>query len=253
MHRNAARNSWARLSLILAAGLSLAGLWVGVAGAQGTASVGAVMGTVRSQNNVALEGADVVLEGFGSAYSDSQGRFVFSRVPPGNYRLSVSKQGFTQYHRAMSVRAGFTERLDVVMGGFADPPTYSGGRVSVPLIRAGSSFLVRALLNGRRDVLFYVDTGASFTTISNQIARDIGIDVGPGSPTVTLITASGTIQAPVAVVESLQIGGVEARDVQVVVHDLPRGAAGVGLLGLSFLSRFSVRLDPDQGLLMLGQ
>jgi clan AA aspartic protease (TIGR02281 family) len=232
---------------------NLAGPLRGTAGAQGTASVGAVMGSVRSQNNVLLEGADVVLEGFGSAYTDSQGRFVFSRVPPGNYRLSVHKQGFPGYHRAMSVRAGLTERLEVVMSGLADPPVYSGGRVSVPLIRSGSSFLVRALLNGRRDVLFYVDTGASYTTISHQVARDIGIDAGSGAPTVTLITASGTIQAPVAVLESLQIGGVEARDVQVVVHDLPRGAAGVGLLGLSFLSRFSVRLDPDQGLLMLGQ
>jgi len=237
----------------LAALLAVACLLPGVAAAQGTASVGAVMGIVSSQNNILLEGADVVLEGFGSAYTDSQGRFSFSRVPPGNYRLDVQKQGFGSQSRAMSVRAGVTERVTVTLGGFADPPTSMGGRVSVPLIRQGNSFLVRALLNGRRDALFYVDTGASFTTISSGVAHELGIYVGPGAPSVTLLTASGSIQVPMATVESLQVGGIEARDVQVVVHDLPRGALGVGLLGLSFLNRFQVRLDPDQGLLMLGQ
>jgi clan AA aspartic protease (TIGR02281 family) len=233
--------------------LALVSLLPGGAAAQGTASVGAVMGLVVSQNNVLLEGADVVLEGFGSVYTDSQGRFTFSRVPPGNYRLNVYKQGFASYSRAMGVRAGATERVTVTLGGFADLPTPTGARVSVPLIRQGNSFLVRALLNGRRDALFYVDTGASYTTISSAVAQELGLYVGSGAPSVTLLTASGSIQAPMANVESLQVGGLEARDVQVVVHDLPRGALGVGLLGLSFLNRFQVRLDPDQGLLMLSQ
>ena len=223
------------------------------AAAQGTASTGAVMGTVTSQNAVPLEGADVVLEGFGSAFTDSQGHFSFSRVPPGNYRLSVHKQGFTGYTRAILVRAGATERPDMTLGGFADPPTITGGRVSVPLIRQGNVFLVRALLNGRREAIFYLDTGASLTTISMAVAQDLGIFVGAGSPTVTIRTATDTIRVPVASVESIQVGGLEARDVQVAVFDLPHGSQVVGLLGNSFLSRFQVQLDPAQGLLLLSQ
>jgi len=223
------------------------------AAAQSAASVGAVTGSVTSQNLVPLEGADVVLESFGSAYSDTQGRFIFSRVPPGNYRLSVFKQGFTGYTRAVGVRAGATERVDMVLGGFADPPTSTGGRVSVPLIRQGNVFLVRALLNGRREAVFYLDTGASLTTISTAVAQELGIFFGAGSPTVTIRTASGTIQVPVATVESIQIGGMEARDVYVAVFDLPHANQAVGLLGNSFLSRFQVQLDPGQGLLMLSQ
>ncbi|HYB73967.1 MAG TPA: retroviral-like aspartic protease family protein [Candidatus Sulfotelmatobacter sp.] len=237
----------------LMAALAAAAFPAASASAQGTASTGAVTGTVASQNAVLLEGADVVLEGFGSAYTDSQGHFTFSRVPPGNYRLSVQKQGFTGYTRAVGVRAGFTERLDMTLGGFAEPPTLSGGRVSVPLIRQGNAFLVRALLNGRRDALFYLDTGASLATISTAVAQELGIFFGPGSPTLTIRTASGTIQVPVASVESIQVGGVEARDVQVAVFDLPHGGQVVGLLGNSFLSRFQVQLDPVQGLLMLSQ
>ena len=56
-----------------------------------------------------------------------------------------------------------------------------------------------------------------------------------------------------ASVESIQVGGVEARDVQVAVFDLPHGSRVVGLLGNTFLSRFHVQLDPAQGVLRLGQ
>ncbi len=244
----AARLAWGHL-----AALGVTACLAALAAAQSTASTGAVIGTVTSQNVIPLEGADVVLEGFGSAYTDSQGRFIFSRVPPGNYRLSVYKQGFTGYTRAVGVRAGATERLDMTLGGFAEPPAITGGRVSVPLIRQGNVFLVRALLNGRRDVIFYLDTGASLTTISTAVAQELGIFFGPGSPTVTIRTASGTIQVPVATVETIQVGGVEARDVHVAVFDLPHPSQVVGLLGNSFLSRFQVQLDPAQGLLMLSQ
>jgi clan AA aspartic protease (TIGR02281 family) len=250
MHRSARAAS---LAWGLMAALAVVACPAVPAAAQGTASTGAVTGTVSSQNAVALEGADVVLEGFGSAYTDSQGRFIFSRVPPGNYRLSAQKQGFTGYTRAVGVRAGFTERVDMTLGGFAEPPAITGGRVSVPLIRQGNVFLVRALLNGRRDAIFYLDTGASLTTISTAVAQELGVFFGPGSPTVTIRTASGTIQVPVGTVESIQIGGVEARDVHVAVFDLPFTGQVVGLLGNSFLSRFQVQLDPAQGLLMLSQ
>ncbi len=219
--------------------------------AQGPASLGAVMGSVVSQNNVLLEGVEVVLEGFGRASTDSQGRFTFSGVPPGNYRLNISKQGFPPYNRAMSVRAGVTERVNVTLAGFADQPSSQGERVAVPLIRAGNAFIVRALMNRRREALFVVDTGASYTSISTGLARELGISVDAGSPTVTVVTASGTIRVPVASVESIHLGNVEARDVQVLVFDLPSGSRVDGLLGNSFLSRFHVQLDPVQGVLVL--
>lgn len=222
------------------------------ASAQGTASVGAILGTVVSQNNVLLEGAEVVLEGVGSATTDSQGRFTFSGVRPGNYRLTISKPGFPSTTRALSVRAGFTEQVGVTLAGFAEPPHSQGERVSVPLIRAGNAFLVRALVNGRREALFFVDTGASLTTISKGLAQELGVAAGPGSPTVILVTASGRIEVPVASVESIQVGGLEARNVRVAVFDLPGGSQVAGLLGNTFLSRFHVQLDPAQGVLTLG-
>ena len=221
--------------------------------AQDSASVGAVMGSVVSQNNVLLEGADVILEGVGSVRSDSQGRFTFSRVPPGNYRLNVSKQGFPSSSRAVTVRAGVTAQVDVTLGGFAELPSSPSWRVAVPLLRAGNAFLVRALVNGRREVLFVVDTGAGYTTISTGLAQELGISFGTGSRMVTIATVSGIIRAPVASVESIQVGGAEARNVPVAVLDLPGGSQVAGLLGDTYLSRFHVQLDLMQGVLMLSQ
>ncbi len=221
--------------------------------AQDSASVGVVMGSVVSQNNVLLEGADVALEGVGSVRSDSQGRFTFSRVPPGNYRLNVSKQGFPASSRAVTVWAGVPAQVDVILSGFAELPSAQGWRVAVPLIRAGNAFLVRALVNGRREALFVVDTGAGYTTFSTGLAQELGISFGAGSRMVTIATVSGIIRAPVVSVESIQVGGAEARDVPVAVLDLPGGSQVAGLLGDTFLSRFHVQIDLMQGVLMLGQ
>ena len=155
--------------------------------------------------------------------------------------------------RAVTVRAGATAQMDVTLGGSAELPSVQGWKVAVPLIRAGNALLVRALMNGRREVLFVVDTGASLTTISTGLARELGISFGSGSPMVTFATASGIIRAPVASVESIQVGGAEAREVQVAVLDLPGALQVVGLLGNTFLSRFHVQLDAMQGVLTLSQ
>lgn len=221
--------------------------------AQSSDSVGAVMGSVTSQNNVLLEGVDVNLEGVGSVRSDSRGKFTFSRVPPGNYRLNVSKPGFTSSSRAMTVWAGRTARVEVTLGGFAEPPSSQELRVAVPLIRAGNAFLVRAVLNRQREALFFVDTGAGITSISTGLAQELGISIGAGAPMVTITTASGVIRAPLATLESIQVGGAEARDVQVTIFDLPQSGQVAGLLGNTFLSRFHVQLDSAQGVLVLSQ
>ncbi|HWT82862.1 MAG TPA: aspartyl protease family protein [Candidatus Methylomirabilis sp.] len=216
------------------------------------AAGGEILGAVLSQNSVLLEGAEVELEGVGRTTTDSQGHFTFSGVPPGNYRLTASKPGFPATTRALSVRAGATERVEVMLAGFAERPRAQGERVAVPLLRSGNSFFVRALVNGRRQVIFVLDTGASLTTISQGLAKELGLAVGPGSPTVALMTASGRVEAPVSSVETIEVGGAEARNVQVAVLDLPGSSQLVGLLGNTFLSQFRVQLDPAQGVLTLG-
>jgi aspartyl protease family protein len=111
--------------------------------------------------------------------------------------------------------------------------------------------LVRAQISGRINAIFLLDTGASVTTISTRVARELGINTGFGSPTTEISTASGIVRVPLATVDSIQVGGAEARDVRVVVLDLPEGQQLTGLLGNTFLSRFRVQLDAANAVLTL--
>jgi clan AA aspartic protease (TIGR02281 family) len=122
--------------------------------------------------------------------------------------------------------------------------------IQVPIHKRGASILVPAAVNGQPSGYFILDTGASFTSVSRQTASDLGISSRGGS--VTLTTASGTLQAPLAVLEEVSVGGAVARHVPAVIHDLPHAPAGIiGLLGLSFLERFRVSLDITSGVLLL--
>ncbi len=116
--------------------------------------------------------------------------------------------------------------------------------------RRGASILVPGRINGQAIGYFILDTGASFTSVSRLAAGSLGIS-GGGSR-VTLATASGSIQAPLALLDEVEVGGAVARHVPAVIHDLPNLPGNViGLLGLSFLERFRVNLDLSAGLLVL--
>jgi clan AA aspartic protease (TIGR02281 family) len=123
-------------------------------------------------------------------------------------------------------------------------------RFQIPFQRRGPSVLVPGKVNGQAIGYFILDTGATFTSVSRLIADQLGISAS-GS-TVRLTTASGTILAPLALVDELEIGGAVARHVAAVIHDLPNVPPNVvGLLGLSFLERFRVNIDLTSGILSL--
>jgi len=122
--------------------------------------------------------------------------------------------------------------------------------VQVPLQRRGASVLLPGTVNGQPVGYFILDTGATFTSLSGLVANRLGISSRGSS--VRLTTASGVIQAPLAVLDELDIGGAVARHVPAVIHDLPNVPPSVvGLLGLSFLERFRVNLDLGSGVLLL--
>jgi clan AA aspartic protease (TIGR02281 family) len=123
--------------------------------------------------------------------------------------------------------------------------------IQVPTQRRGGSALVPARVNGESVGLFIIDTGASYTSVSTTVANRLGISTSSGT-TVRLATASGIIQAPLAVLDEVDVGGAVARHVPVVIHDLPGMPSNIaGLLGMSFLERFRVNLDIGSSLLTL--
>jgi clan AA aspartic protease (TIGR02281 family) len=120
----------------------------------------------------------------------------------------------------------------------------------VPFRARGTSVLVPASVNGQPIGYFILDTGATFTTISRLVADRLG--VRGGTSRISLSTASGLVQAPLVLLDEVDIGGAASRHIPAVIHDLPNAPpAVVGLLGLSFLERFRVSLDLTSGVLKL--
>jgi len=124
-------------------------------------------------------------------------------------------------------------------------------KASVQMERHGSVAMVQATLNNRRAAKFVVDTGASYTLISNAVASDLGINLGSNPKTLPFQTANGLINAPIANMESISIGGLEIRNIAIAIHDAVPDPQVAGLLGLNFLSNFKMDIDTHKGVLHL--
>jgi clan AA aspartic protease (TIGR02281 family) len=121
--------------------------------------------------------------------------------------------------------------------------------ITVDLVRSGEVSLTEVVLNERIKQYFIVDTGASFTVISREAARELGIAIDENTPFIPIATASSVMFNPLVTLRSMRVGRAEIENVDVLVHNLPGGSAG--LLGNSFLSRFKVVLDSIQGKMTL--
>jgi aspartyl protease family protein len=124
-------------------------------------------------------------------------------------------------------------------------------QASIPIERHGHVVIIQAILNKKWPAKFVVDTGASYTLISNALARELSIDIGPNAKTLPFQTANGLIQAPITNLESVTVGGMEIRNIATAVHDAIPDPQVAGLLGLNFLSNFRMDIDTQKGVLHL--
>jgi clan AA aspartic protease (TIGR02281 family) len=102
-------------------------------------------------------------------------------------------------------------------------------------------------INDRARVKFIFDTGASYTTISTALAKQLGISTA-NLDTIKIQTASGYINAPKIILRKIEINGITAHNVEAIIADLPLHSSGnagnlAGLLGLSFMKDFKVTVD----------
>jgi Ca-activated chloride channel family protein len=81
--------------------------------------VGTVNGTVKNSSGVPVAGVVVRIMTPGSSpystASNAQGAFAFRRVPVGDYELTAALTGFAAFSRRITVAAGKTARIDVVL------------------------------------------------------------------------------------------------------------------------------------------
>jgi clan AA aspartic protease (TIGR02281 family) len=106
--------------------------------------------------------------------------------------------------------------------------------------------LCKAELANKKESIFIklvVDTGASFTMISIENALAIGINPSSARRHIEITTANGVIFAPIVRMPSFKCFGVQAKDIEIVCHNLPPESPVEGLLGLNFLRAAKVVIN----------
>ena len=106
--------------------------------------------------------------------------------------------------------------------------------------------LVRVRLVGRKISVFenaIIDTGAAFTVIPPEIADLLELEVNREYPRATLVTASGIIETPVRILKGIEVAGIKADVLPVVVHKIPDPAPVKILLGMNFIEKAKLIVD----------
>ena len=104
-----------------------------------------------------------------------------------------------------------------------------------------------ATINGRT-VQVLVDTGANVVALNSGHARSLGVDYTAGAPG-QVETASGSINAWIVTLRSIDVGGIRVENVQasVVEGDFPTTI----LLGMTYLRH--VKMQEADGVLSLSR
>ncbi|NML92976.1 retropepsin-like aspartic protease family protein [Novosphingobium olei] len=110
--------------------------------------------------------------------------------------------------------------------------TVSGGETRVPL-SADGHYWIEARVNGTPQ-RFMVDTGATLTAISTEVAQAADIRPDPLRLPVIVRTANGSTQAQMARIGEVRFGSIVARDMDAIVTG---STGGLNVLGMNFLSR----------------
>jgi clan AA aspartic protease (TIGR02281 family) len=130
----------------------------------------------------------------------------------------------------------------------SSPGTIETQGYEVNLFRRHELWLTGVVLNGRVKQYFIVDTGASFTLISRQVANELGIPINETTPFIRVASVSDVMLTPLVTLRSIQVGKAEVENVDALVYTMPTYQ---GLLGNSFLNKFKVVIDSLNGKMTL--
>jgi clan AA aspartic protease (TIGR02281 family) len=108
----------------------------------------------------------------------------------------------------------------------------------------GDHIVVQVCINGRAPVLLLLDTGASVVTLSRALADRLGINWNGGMKVSAIMADGRTSEGYSVLLKSVTVGDFRAANVRAVVMEEPPVKGIEGLLGMSYLQRFIIRIDP---------
>ena len=121
----------------------------------------------------------------------------------------------------------------------------TGGRVTEIRYRDPQRIIVNVLLNGKVRTNLILDTGAPYVVLTPKIAQKIFGGKEPVSKKLEMQWTDGTsTPGKLVLLESVKAGSVEVKNVKAVISDSPVIDAWTdGLLGMSFLNYFHIKID----------
>lgn len=120
-----------------------------------------------------------------------------------------------------------------------------GEEVRIPMARDGH-FWATVRLNGTERRML-VDSGATVTALSVETARAAGVEADATLVPLLMKTANGTVRTDAGTLDRLDIGGIEARKLKVVISP---GLGDTDVLGMNFLSELQSWRVEDRKLIL---
>jgi aspartyl protease family protein len=96
------------------------------------------------------------------------------------------------------------------------------------------NYVTRVQIDGR-ELPMVIDTGASYLSLTNEDAGELGIHPAASEFTLRMQTANGVSSAARTWLPHVKVGSVEVHDVEAIV--MAPGASRTSLLGMSFLGK----------------
>ncbi|KHK91682.1 retropepsin-like aspartic protease family protein [Novosphingobium malaysiense] len=132
--------------------------------------------------------------------------------------------------------AGHNTRSEAAVWLDRTRPAGVEGNQTIISMRVDGHFWVEAELNGA-PTEFLVDTGATYTGVSEKTATRAGLMPDEGDEGMLLDTANGPIVARKATASSLRFGGIEANGLTVAIA--PDTAGEINVIGMNLLSQLA--------------
>ncbi len=101
-----------------------------------------------------------------------------------------------------------------------------------------------ARINGH-DIAVMIDTGATFTSLEESQAAQLGLAPNPGRLPSQMETANGTVFARFGLAQDFQLGSIKARNLDVAI--MPDTNSTLAVVGMNLLSQLSTwRVENDR-------
>lgn len=169
------------------------------------------------------------------------------------------KNGKGQVHYSSRPPTTSVKDLEVKQGGQWYPysavstPVADTKNVSQAVVsynKQNAVIIIRVTLNNQLEKPFAVDTGASYTMITSEVAEALNLTPNPEIPPITLQTANGRVQAPLINLQAITVGNLTTHNVAAAIHNFHDSSNIAGLLGLNFLNRFKMTVDATRNQLV---